>query len=155
VSSTAHLAGRISLRDLNNKARPYSAWLAYAQSKLANLLFTSELQRRLTAAGSPIKAHAAHPGYSATNLQGRTGNRFGTPFWHAANRVFATPAEFGAVPTLYAASQDLPPDSFIGPQHGARGPVSEVGRSPRARDATTARALWTLSEQLTGVEFPL
>jgi NAD(P)-dependent dehydrogenase (short-subunit alcohol dehydrogenase family) len=155
VSSTAHLAGRISLRDLNNKARPYSAWLAYAQSKLANLLFTSELQRRLTAAGSSIKAHAAHPGYSATNLQGRTGNRFGTPFWHAANRVFATPAEFGAVPTLYAASQDLPPDSFIGPQHGARGPVSEVGRSPRARDATTARALWTLSEQLTGVEFPL
>ena len=72
VSSMAHLAGRISLKDLNWKARPYSAWLAYAQSKLANLLFTSELQRRLTAAGSPVKAHAAHPGYSATNLQGRT-----------------------------------------------------------------------------------
>jgi NAD(P)-dependent dehydrogenase (short-subunit alcohol dehydrogenase family) len=155
VSSTAHLAGRISLRDLNNKARPYSAWLAYAQSKLANLLFTSELQRRLTAAGSSVKAHGAHPGYSATNLQGRTGNRLGTPFWHAANRVFATPAEFGAVTTLYAASQDLPPDSFIGPKHGARGPVSKVGRSPRARDATTARALWTLSEKLTGIEFPL
>jgi len=155
VSSMAHLAGRISLKDLNWKARPYSAWLAYAQSKLANLLFTSELQRRLTAAGSPVKAHAAHPGYSATNLQGRTGNRFGTPFWLGANRVFATSAEFGAAPTLYAASADLPPDSFIGPKFGARGPLSEVGRSPLARDAKTGRALWTLSEQLTGTEFPL
>ena len=155
VSSMAHLAGRISLKDLNWKARPYSAWLAYAQSKLANLLFTRELQRRLTAAGSLVTAHAAHPGYSATNLQGRTGNRFGTPFWLGANRVFATTAEFGAGPTLYAAAADLPPDSFIGPRLGARGPVSEVGRSPLARDAKTARALWTLSEQLTGTEFPL
>ena len=155
VSSTAHLAGRISLRDLNWKARPYLAWLAYGQSKLANLLFTTELQRRLVAAGSPVKAHAAHPGYSATNLQGQTGNRFGTPFWLAGNRLLATSAEFGAAPTLYAASADLPPDSFIGPKFGARGPVSAVGRSPLARDAKTARALWTLSEQLTGTEFPL
>ena len=155
VSSTAHLAGRISLRDLNWKARPYSAWLAYGQSKLANLLFTTELQRRLTAVGSAVMAHAAHPGYSATNLQGKTGNRFGTPFWLAGNRLLATSAEFGAAPTLYAASADLPPDSFIGPKFGARGPVSEVGRSPLARDATTARSLWTLSEQLTGTEFPL
>ena len=155
VSSTAHLAGRISLRDLNCKARPYSAWLAYGQSKLANLLFTSELQRRLTVTESPVKAHAAHPGYSATNLQGKTGNRFGTPFWLAANRLLATSAEFGAAPTLYAASVDLPPDSFIGPQFGARGPVTAVGRSPLARDAKTARTLWTLSEQLTGIEFPL
>lgn len=155
VSSMAHLAGRISLRDLNYKARPYSAWLAYGQSKLANLLFTSELQRRLTAADSSCKAHSAHPGYAATNLQGRTGNRFGTPFWLAGNRVFATSAESGARPTLYAASATLPPDSFIGPRHGARGPIGEAGRSRRARDAKTARALWTLSEQLTGTEFPL
>jgi len=155
VSSTAHWAGRISLKDLNWKARPYSAWLAYGQSKLANLLFTSELQRRLTAAGSAVQAHAAHPGYSATNLQGKTGNRFGTPFWLATNRLLATTAEFGAAPTLYAASADLPPDSFIGPKFGARGPVSTVGRSSLARDAKTASALWTLSEQLTGTEFPL
>ena len=154
VSSTAHLAGRISLTDINWKDRRYSAWLAYGQSKLANLLFTAELQRRLTAAGSPVKAHAAHPGYSATNLQGHTGNRFSTPLWLAANRLLATSAEFGAAPTLYAASADLPPDSFIGPKFGARGPVSAVGRSPRARDAKTASALWTLSEQLTGTEFP-
>jgi NAD(P)-dependent dehydrogenase (short-subunit alcohol dehydrogenase family) len=155
VSSMAHLAGRISLRDLNCKARPYAAWPAYGQSKLANLLFTSELQRRLTAAGSLLKAHSAHPGYAATNLQGRTGNRFGTPFWLAGNRVFATSAEAGARPTLHAASVDLPPDSFIGPRYGARGPIGEASRSRRARDSTTARALWTLSEQFTGIEFPL
>ena len=118
-------------------------------------MFTRELQRRLTAAGSPVKAHAAHPGYSATNLQGNTEDRIGTPFWNAGNRLVATTAEFGAGPRLYAASADLPPDSFIGPKFGARGPVSAVGRSPLARDATTARALWTLSEQLTGIEFPL
>ena len=74
VSSLMHLIGTISLKDLNWKSRPYSAWLAYGQSKLANLLFTSELQRRLDAAGSPVKSLAAHPGYSATNLQGQTGN---------------------------------------------------------------------------------
>lgn len=155
VSSMMHWAGTISLNDLNWKARPYSAWLAYGQSKLANLLFTSELQRRLAAAGSPLTAHAAHPGYSATNLQGHTGNRFGTPVWNAGNRLFATSAEFGANPTLYAASQDLPPDSFIGPKYGARGPVGPVGRSPLARSTSTARDLWRLSEQLTEVEFPL
>ncbi len=155
VSSMMHWTGVISLKDLNWKARPYSAWLAYGQSKLANLLFTSELQRRLSAAGSAVKAHAAHPGYSATNLQGHTGNRFGTPVWNAGNRLFATSAEFGANPTLYAASQDLPPDSFIGPKFGARGPIGPVGRSPLARSGTTARELWRLSEQLTQVGFPL
>ena len=155
VSSLMHFFGAISLKDLNWKARPYSAWLAYGQSKLANLLFTSELQRRLSAAGSTVKAHAAHPGYSATNLQGHTGNRIGTPFWLAANTLFGASAEYGANPTLYAASQDLPPDSFIGPKYGARGPVGPVGRSPLARNSSTGRALWRLSEQLTGTEFAL
>ena len=155
VSSLMHWSGAISLKDLNWKARPYSAWLAYGQSKLANLLFTSELQRRLAAAGSPLKAHAAHPGYSATNLQGHTGNPVGTKVWLAANRLAGASAEFGAAPTLYAASADLPPDSFIGPKFGARGPVSRVGRSPLARNAETATRLWQLSEQLTGIEFPL
>jgi NAD(P)-dependent dehydrogenase (short-subunit alcohol dehydrogenase family) len=154
VSSLMHWTGRISLKDLNWKARPYSAWLAYGQSKLANLLFTKELQRRLTAAGSPIKAHAAHPGYSATNLQGHTGNPIGTPAWLAANKLFGTSAEYGANATLYAACRDLPPDSFVGPKFGARGPIGVVGRSPLARDDKTARALWRLSEQLTGTEFP-
>jgi NAD(P)-dependent dehydrogenase (short-subunit alcohol dehydrogenase family) len=155
VSSFMHLLGKISLKDLKWKSRPYSAWLAYGQSKLANLLFTSELQKRLDAAGSPLTSQAAHPGYSATNLQGHTGNPLGTRFWDAGNNLFATSADFGAQQTLFAASQDLPGNSFIGPKFAMRGPTGRTGRSPLARDANTARSLWELSEQLTGVGFPL
>ena len=155
VSSFMHLLGRISLKDLNWKARPYSAWLAYGQSKLANLLFTSELQRRLDAAGSTLTSQAAHPGYSATNLQGHTGNPLGTRFWETGNSLFATSAEFGARQTLYAASADLPGNTFIGPRFAMRGPTGPSPRSPLARDAGTARSLWELSTQLTGTEFPL
>ena len=78
VSSLLHHFGYISLKDLNWRSRPYSAWLAYSQSKLANLLFTSELQRRLDAAGSPLRALAAHPGWSHTNLQGNSGRNWAT-----------------------------------------------------------------------------
>ncbi|GJF10258.1 short-chain dehydrogenase [Mycolicibacterium cyprinidarum] len=155
VSSAMHLFGYISLKDLNWKSRPYLAWPAYGQSKLANLLFTSELQRRLDSAGSSLKALAAHPGYSATNLQGKTGNRMGTRIVDAGNRLLATNADFGARQTLYAASQPLPGDSFIGPRFGMRGPTGQGPRSPLARNRDKATALWTLSEQLTGVQFPL
>ena len=155
VSSMMHLMGRVNVKDLNWKARPYFAWPAYGQSKLANLLFTSELQRRLDRAGSAVTALAAHPGYSATNLQGKTGNRFGTPIWLATNKLFATDADFGARQTLYAVSQALPGDSFVGPRFGSRGPTRRVGRSPLARSAKTAAALWELSEQLTDTRFPL
>jgi NAD(P)-dependent dehydrogenase (short-subunit alcohol dehydrogenase family) len=155
VSSQMHLLGYISLKDLNWKSRPYSAWLAYGQSKLANLMFSSELQRRLDAAGSPLKSHAAHPGYSATNLQAHTGNRFGTRFWDAGNRLLATDADFGARQTLYAVSQNLPGDSFIGPRFSMRGSTGNHWRSPLARNAKTAAALWELSEQLTDTKFPL
>jgi NAD(P)-dependent dehydrogenase (short-subunit alcohol dehydrogenase family) len=152
VSSMMHLLGVISLKDLNWKSRPYSAWLAYGQSKLANLLFTSELHRKLTAAGSPVRAIAAHPGYSATNLQGQTGNVTGDKFWRAANRI-ATDADFGARQTLYAVAADVPGDSFIGPRFGMRGPTGLSPRSPLARNTRTAAALWALSAQLTGTEF--
>ncbi|HET6734808.1 oxidoreductase [Mycobacterium sp.] len=155
VSSQMHLLGYISLKDLNWKSRPYFAWPAYGQSKLANLLFTTELQRRLDAAGSRLKAHAAHPGYSATNLQGHTGNRFGTRIWDAGNKLLATDADFGARQTLYAASQELPGDSFIGPRFSMRGPTGNHWRSPLARSAKTATALWELSEQLTDTKFAL
>ena len=156
VSSMMHLLGYISLKDLNWKSRPYLAWPAYGQSKLANLLFTSELQRRLDAAGSRLKAHAAHPGYSATNLQGQTGNRMGTRIWDAGNRFFATSADFGARQTLYAASQDLPGNTFVGPKFTMRGPTGPTPfRSPLARDAKKATALWELSEQLTDTKFAL
>jgi len=155
VSSQMHLFGWISLKDLNWKSRPYSAWLAYGQSKLANLLFTSELQRRLDAAGSQVKAHAAHPGYSATNLQGHSGGKVGDTLMSFGNRL-ATDADFGARQTLYAVSQDLPGDSFIGPRYAMRGPTGPTPmRSPLARDATKAAGLWELSEQLTGTKFNL
>ena len=155
VSSVMHLIGYISLKDLNWKSRPYFAWPAYGQSKLANLLFTSELQRRLDAAGSPLKAHAAHPGYSATNLQGNTGNADRHEVFKVVTPLVATDADFGARQTLYAVSQDLPGDSFIGPRFAMRGPTGQTFRSPLARDAKKAAALWELSEQLTGTKFAL
>ena len=155
VSSLMHLMGYVSLKDLNWKSRPYLAWPAYCQSKLANLLFTSDLQRRLDAASSRVKAHAAHPGYSETNLQGRTGNPVGTKFWNGLTRMVGTDSDFGARQTLYAVAQDLPGNSFIGPRFGMRGPTRSVARSPLAKDAKKAAALWELSEQLTGTKFPL
>jgi NAD(P)-dependent dehydrogenase (short-subunit alcohol dehydrogenase family) len=154
VSSGMHLIGYISLKDLNWKSRPYFAWPAYGQSKLANLLFTKELQRRLKAAGSAVKAYAAHPGYSATNLQGNTGSAVQDRAMQALNR-FVTDADFGARQTLYAVSQDLPGDSFVGPRYGFTGPTGRAPRSPLARDAKKAAALWELSEQLTGTKFAL
>jgi NAD(P)-dependent dehydrogenase (short-subunit alcohol dehydrogenase family) len=155
VASMMHLMGRINLKDLNWKSRPYLAWPAYGQSKLANLLFTKELQRRLDAAGSQVKALVAHPGYSATELQSHSTGPFGKVF-RAGNQLIATTADFGARQTLYAASQDLPGNTYVGPRFafwGTTGPTPL--RSPLARDAKTATALWELSEQLTGVKFPL
>jgi NAD(P)-dependent dehydrogenase (short-subunit alcohol dehydrogenase family) len=155
VSSPAHRVGYISLKDLNYQSRRYSAWLAYGQSKLANLLFTSELQRRLTAVGSPARALAAHPGYSRTNLQGRTGHKLLDALTLAATRVLATDADFGARQTLYAVAQDLPGNAFVGPRFAVIGRTQPVGRSVLAKRGGTAAALWKLSEQLTGTEFPL
>lgn len=155
VSSLMHWMGYISLRDLNWTSRPYSAWVAYGQSKLANLMFTSELQRRLEAAGSSLRALAAHPGYSHTNLQGQTGRKFGDTVMSFATRLFASDADFGARQTLYAASQDLPGNSFIGPSFGMAGRSRPVGRSPLAKRTATANALWELSERLTETKFPL
>ena len=154
VSSLAHWMGYISLRDLNWTARPYSAWLAYGQSKLANLLFTSELQRRLEAARSPLRAVAAHPGYSRTNLQGQSGQKIGDALMAVGNRL-ASDADFGARQTLFAISQDVPGDSFIGPAFGMFGRTRASGRSPLAKRHATAGALWELSEQLTDTKFPL
>jgi NAD(P)-dependent dehydrogenase (short-subunit alcohol dehydrogenase family) len=129
--------------------------LAYGQSKLANLLFTKELQRRLDAAGSNVKALAAHPGYSATNLQSHSSGLFAKVF-QAGNNLVATDADFGARQTLYAVAQDLPGNSFIGPRFAMWGPSRPTGlRSPLARSAEKAAGLWELSEQLTGTKFPL
>ncbi len=155
VSSMAHWPGRINFDDLNWKSRRYSPWLAYSQSKLANLLFTSELQRRLDSVGSLVRAVAAHPGYSHTNLQGASGRKWSDAVVSAATRVVATDADYGARQTLYAASQDLPGDTLVGPRFGYVGRTQAVGRSRRAQDAAPAAKLWELSEQLTGIKFPL
>jgi NAD(P)-dependent dehydrogenase (short-subunit alcohol dehydrogenase family) len=154
VSSLMHLFGKVSIKDLNWNSRPYLAWPAYGQSKLANLLFTTELQRRLDRAGAPLRAVACHPGYSATNLQGHSGNRLGSKLALAGNRL-ATDADFGARQTLFAAAEDVAGDSFIGPRFMMWGRSQPVARSPLARSTTTAAELWDLSAQLTGTEFPL
>jgi NAD(P)-dependent dehydrogenase (short-subunit alcohol dehydrogenase family) len=151
-----HQIGRIDFADLNWERRRYKPWRAYGQSKLANLLFTSELQRRLTHAGSPVRANAAHPGYVATNLQSSAANglqRFAMN--QLGNRLIAQDVAGGALPTLYAAVADLPGDSFAGPGIlGLRGAPKPVARSAAARDADTANRLWSASEELTGVGFP-
>jgi NAD(P)-dependent dehydrogenase (short-subunit alcohol dehydrogenase family) len=156
VASTAHRMGRIDLADLNWQNRPYSAERAYGQSKLANLLFTLELQRRLTAAGSRVRATAAHPGWSATNLQGRTGDRLKNGFMTVGNRVWATSAEEGARPTLFAATADIPGNSYVGPGGllEMRGTPALVGRTVAASDPDTAKQLWSASAELTGTDFP-
>ncbi|MGH3958360.1 oxidoreductase [Mycobacterium sp.] len=155
VSSTAHWIGHINLRDLNWQTRRYSAWPAYAQSKMANLLFTSELERRLEVVGSPLRALAAHPGYSHTNLQGHSGQWLGDALMSFGNWLVATDVDFGARQTLYAASADLPGNTFVGPRFGMRGRTQPVGRHPRAKRQGTASALWELSERLTDTKFPL
>jgi len=157
VSSTGHRFGEIDFDDLNWEQRSYRAWRAYGQSKLANLLFTSELQRRLVAAGSPVLATAAHPGYAATNLQFHSESRAMDVVSSIGNRLFAQDEEGGALPTLYAAVADVPGDSFAGPGGfmEQRGAPKLVGRSGAAKDADVARRLWEVSEELTGVRFPL
>jgi NAD(P)-dependent dehydrogenase (short-subunit alcohol dehydrogenase family) len=156
VASNAHRMGSIDLDDLTWERRSYNAWRAYGQSKLANLLFTLELERRLTAAGSPVRALAAHPGWAATNLQGRTQNRLQDLVAILGNKVIAQNDERGAWPTLYAATQDLPGGSYVGPDgfHEGRGHPTLVGRSAAASDPETARTLWELSERLTRTGFP-
>jgi NAD(P)-dependent dehydrogenase (short-subunit alcohol dehydrogenase family) len=132
-------------------------WPAYGQSKLANLLFALELQRRLTAAGSAVRAVAAHPGWAATNLQSRTENALQNAAMAVVNRAWTQSDEMGALPTLYAATQDVPGGAYVGPDGFAeqRGYPRLVGRSAAASDAAAARRLWELSEELTGVSFPL
>ena len=157
VSSTGHRIGKIDFGDLNWERRTYTAWRAYGQSKLANLLFTAELQRRLTAAGSSVLATAAHPGYAATNLQFHSGRRVVDIVSALGNRVLAQDEDGGALPTLYAATADIPGNSFAGPGGfmEQRGAPKLVGRSDAAQDAGVARRLWDASEALTGVRFPL
>jgi NAD(P)-dependent dehydrogenase (short-subunit alcohol dehydrogenase family) len=155
VSSNNHKRGEIHFDDLQGQ-RNYSRWGAYAQSKLANLLFELELDRRLKAAKLPMISVAAHPGYSATNLQlGAVPSplRFTA---RIANALFAQSAEMGALPLLYAATYPgLPGGSYVGPDGPGemRGYPRLVQPSDRAMDATAAKRLWEVSEKLTGVKY--
>ena len=156
VSSGAHRMGGLDLDDLNWHRRRYRPWRAYGQTKLANLLFTLELELRLEADHSAVRAYAAHPGYAATNLQGRTGNRISDRMVKVANKVIAQSEEMGALPILFAVTQELPGGSYVGPdrRNEKRGHPTLVGRSPEASDIDLARRLWAASEELTGVRYP-
>jgi len=157
VSSGMHRRGVIDFDDLVWDRRPYNAWAAYGQSKLANLLFTLELARRLQADRSDVRAMAAHPGYASTNLQGRTGNKVMDFATSIGNRIVAQSDAAGALPTQFAATQDLPSDSYVGPDRLAegRGHPTLVGRSAAASNVEDAKRLWLLSEELTGVRYPV
>jgi NAD(P)-dependent dehydrogenase (short-subunit alcohol dehydrogenase family) len=159
VSSSAHRPGSIHFDDLQLERR-YRKWVAYAQSKLANLLFTYELDRRLRRVGASVASVAAHPGYAATNLQFTGARMENRPmlerFFVLGNRLLAQSAAMGALPTLYAATGgDVESGDYAGPGGAfeAWGNPTKVGSSPRARDVATARKLWEISEQLTGVRF--
>ena len=157
LASGAHRMGKIDLSDLNWERRTYRRWPAYGQSKLANLLFTFELQRRLAGAGSPVRAVAAHPGYASTELQSRTGNPLQNALMAIGNRVIAQSGEQGAWPTLFAATEDIPGGSYAGPdgRGEVRGKPTLVAPNAAAADEQTARGLWELSERLTGVGFEI
>ena len=153
LSSQAERMGRLDLTDFDGKKAPYKESRVYATSKLANLLFSSELQRRLVAVGSTVTTAAAHPGLVSTNMTNQTTSRLSKLMM----RLLAQGPEDGALPVLYAATGDIPGDSFTGPEHFVhmRGGAELIGRSKTARDRTVAKELWDRSEQLTGVSFPL
>jgi NAD(P)-dependent dehydrogenase (short-subunit alcohol dehydrogenase family) len=159
LSSTMHRTGRMRWDDLHGK-RSYGKWTAYGQSKLANLLFSYELQRRLAAKGVQTISVACHPGYAATNLQFAGPRMQGSSLLETGagllNRVFAQSAAMGALPTLYAATApDVKGGEYYGPGGFAEmwGSPKRVGSSRRSHDPADAAKLWGISEDATGVRF--
>jgi NAD(P)-dependent dehydrogenase (short-subunit alcohol dehydrogenase family) len=157
VSSIAHKSGQIHFDDLPLE-RGYSPQKAYSQSKLANAIFGIELDRRLRAAGSPILSVLAHPGYSATNLQSTGPTGMSVIVMKIANVLIAQKADRGALPQLFAATAPtVRGGQFYGPSgfQEMRGAPVEVKAIAAAHDPATGRRLWSVSEQLTAVTFPL
>jgi len=159
VSSMAARRGAIDFDDLMGE-RSYQKWGAYSQSKLANLLFTLELERRLRAAGAAAIAVACHPGWAATNLQGvgprMEGSRLREVGMKVANRLLSQSAERGSWPTVFAAAGDgVVGGGYYGPEGIAesRGPVGTARFPARALDEDVARQFWDISEELTGAEW--
>jgi NAD(P)-dependent dehydrogenase (short-subunit alcohol dehydrogenase family) len=149
LASLMHRYGRREPR------RRYNRWRAYSDSKLANLLFARELDRRARAAGVPLRSVAAHPGWAATHLQTASPPLIDRTALAVMNRLVAQTADAGALPVLYAATTDVPGGSYSGPdgRNELRGAPQLVGMSARARDAAAARELWEESERLTGVTY--
>ena len=157
VSSNAHKMGRIDFDDLQSERR-YMRWRAYNQSKLADLSFALELDRRLKAARAATISVAAHPGYAATNLQTAAPPLLDRLFMRATNLLLAQSGEAGALPLLYAATQpELAGGSYVGPDGIGefRGSPKLVSPSRAARDPQTAGRLWDEAERLTGVRIVL
>jgi NAD(P)-dependent dehydrogenase (short-subunit alcohol dehydrogenase family) len=155
VTSTLHRGGRIDLDDLTGE-RSYKPTTAYAQSKLANVLFGLELDRRLRRNGSRVRSVLAHPGYAATNLQSAGPTGITKRMLEIGNVLMAQSAAKGALPQLYAATApDVEGGQFIGPNGlgEQRGYPKVVQPAARARDQELARRLWSRSEELTGVTF--
>ncbi|WP_168582967.1 oxidoreductase [Gephyromycinifex aptenodytis] len=153
LSSLMHRPGHIDLDDLNWEQRRYDRWKAYSQSKLADLMLAYELQRRLVACGSQLRSIAAHPGYSATELQTRSQTPMDAVFG-LLNKFprIVQPAEQGALPSLFAATvADLPGGSFIGPDGPmeTRGFPRPVGSTAASHDRDVAASLWSRCEDLT------
>ncbi|MEQ8840412.1 MAG: oxidoreductase [Acidimicrobiales bacterium] len=160
VSSNGHRMGKMNFDDLM-AVRKYRPWAAYFQSKLANLLFTSELQRRLTEAGAPTIAVAAHPGGSRTELAEKSTGRGVFNFLMQATRPIAEPllsqpASAGALPQLHAAvAPGVEGNDYYGPDGlgEMKGQPKKVGRTARARNAADAARLWDVSVELTGADY--
>lgn len=154
VSSLGQYIGRIQFADLNFDDRGYQPWAAYGQSKLANLMFTLELQRRLDAVGSSVRSTGSHPGWTASNLTAGA-----SPVFKWLEPVVAEKTPLGAQATLRAATDpDAAGGSFWGPARpsrtfGVKGAIRPAHISARARDAAVAARLWNVSEELTGVGY--
>lgn len=161
VASVAHkFTLGLDLDDLNWERRRYNKADAYGKSKLANLMFHYELNRRLKQRGSSAMAVAAHPGYAATNIGFGTKEkttRIKRIAMNVGNKLIAQPADMGALPSLYAATvQHVQPGDYIGPDGWLmefRGQPKNVDARPAARDAAKTAKLWAISEELTGVSF--
>jgi NAD(P)-dependent dehydrogenase (short-subunit alcohol dehydrogenase family) len=159
VSSLMHtIARKAPLGNPREQSGRYSRWLVYGQSKLANLLFTAELERRLREQDLPVRALAAHPGFAGTHLaaNGQYGRASGgiASILDGTIRAVSQSAAAGAWPTLMAATSDLPGNSFIGPSRQVAGMPRRVGRTQLARDPRAARKLWEISEETVDLRYP-
>ncbi|KRA28098.1 MULTISPECIES: SDR family NAD(P)-dependent oxidoreductase [unclassified Nocardioides] len=150
IGSREHRSGDIDLDDLAWERRPYRAFAAYGASKLADLLFMRELDRRLRAEGSPLRSVGAHPGATATAITSGSGHPVLTAVGHYGQRLVSMPAWRGALCSVYAATMDVPGGSYIGP-HGRTelwGWPAPARMSPKADDEVLAAALWAKSVEL-------